>query len=970
MMGPTKIEGSVSILFVICLSAMAVVFPERAPLDAVLLLWEQILRSEPHAIKELEIHGKASQAPDFLAKHSWFIAEGLTHMGVLSVVEENGSPWVSIHHKMYREFATFMAREMDLADTSEETVQAWNKEFVSIYFDKRIRGDTDNVADNSWEYAIEKLPSHMVLGRMFVMTETVLGEENFFQARIEALGWNRAIDVHIEDCMRLQRALESNANLGESAANLRGISSVFSRTAEMARTEAEGALGISEASLIIEVSKALYKIGFALAENSYIEEAIALFEKAHFFLPQSKPLRVSILYGLSWAYLENDEADKAMKNIQASRKAMDAIGGQHVLYREVHQLYGDTLVAQCEYSKAAAYFLETAEKWKGDAASCQIEFGMLLHKKGRLHHVMGEVKKARSTLNDCRDWKIDISECSKSLADTYSFLGDIYLELRQIADAKDHFESSASVLDIMKYDPESADHLLLAGKQLFLRNEFEDGLKTLGVARRIIDERPLLKMDQSAYDLRCIARAFQARKDLVNAVSVLKESLALTSSRPESLERSSILLELGNCQLDQGDFKQGLVSLEQSLEIRELKLGECMQVVEALNVIGGVHLTNGDYDDALKLFERVRDITERVSSDGAESIAGVLYSIGEAYDGKANFSEAALNFKRCVEVLKHDYSSDDPAIAKALQRLGDAMIKANDLEKAEKHYSEALRIRRLNFNDNLVAETLRSLGVLSRLRGDIEGAQELLLDAIDIWKKHGDRTECGKTILEIGCCYRLDEQLEEATGIYNQALETLDENDNFRGTVYLALGHVCLSCGEDNEAVQHYERGYELLLACYGADDMKTGNASRSLGIAKYLLNEGDEAMSYLHEFVRVCEMNGEKYNTRIDYFVLTLMLLGDIYKAKEDIEEASKVWSVAKEICQENKRVGVEVPPLADMVDRRLKDTIFESANGISLFPRLEAIVYLVEDTASCGDLSSEPADVDVYRRILFIDE
>jgi tetratricopeptide (TPR) repeat protein len=973
MMGPTKIEGSTSILFVICLSAMAVVFPERAPLDAVLLLWEQILRSEPYAIKELEIDEDVPQAPDFLSKHSWFIAEGLTHMGVMSVVEENGSPWVSIHHKRYREFAMYMAREMDLADTFEETIQAWNKEFVSIYFDKRIQGDTDNVDDNSWEYAIEKLPSHMVLGRMFVMTETVLGEENFFQARIEALGWNRAIDVHIEDCIRLQRALESNTeNLGESTQNLRGISSVFGRTAEMTRTQAEGALGVSEASLIIEVSRALYKIGFALAENSYIEEAIAQFENAQNLLPQSKPLRVSILYGLSWAYLENNEADKAMKKIQASRKAMDAIGGQHVLYREAHQLYGDSLVAQCDYSKAATFFLETAEKWKGDADSCRIEFGMLLHKKGRLHHVMGELEKARSTLNECVNWKIDISECSKSLAATYSFLGDIDMELRQLADAKDHFENSTSILETIKYDPESADHLLLAGKLLFLRNEFEDGLATLGLARQIIDESPFFKMDQSAYDLRCIARALQARKDLVTAVSVLQESLALTSYRPESLERSSIFLELGNCQLDQGEFKQGLISLEQSLEIRVLKLGECMQVLEPLNTIGGVHLIMGDYDDALKVYERVREMTERVSINDAEWTAGVLYSIGEAYDGKANFSEAAFNFKQCVEVLKADHSSDHPAIAKALQRLGDATVKLNDLDGAGKHYSEALRIRRLNFNENLLAETLRSLGVLSRTRGDIEGAQELLQESLELWKKHGDKAECARTILEVGCCCRLEEQTGDATSVYEKALETLDESDNFRGIVYLALGHVSLSCGEDTEAVQYYERGYELLLACYGADDMKTGNASRCLGLAKYLLNEGDEAMAHLHEFIRVCEMNGEKYSTRIDYFVLVLMLLGDIYDGKEDIEQATKVWSVAREICQENTRVGAEVTGLANMVDHRLvgTDNFSSPTNGTSLFSRLQAIRQLAEDAAPCGDLCYEAADVFMYRHILFIDD
>jgi tetratricopeptide (TPR) repeat protein len=397
-----------------------------------------------------------------------------------------------------------------------------------------------------------------------------------------------------------------------------------------------------------------------------------------------------------------------------------------------------------------------------------------------------------------------------------------------------------------------------------------------------------------------------------------------------------------------------------------------MQVLETLTTIGGVHLFTGDYDGALKAFERVRELTERVSSGNAEWNAGVLYSIGEAYDGKANFSEAALNFKRCVEVLKRDHSSDHPAIAKALQRLGDATVKLNDLDGAGEHYSEALRIRKLNFDERLVAETLRSLGVLSRSRGDIVGAQELLQDALELWKKHGDKAECARTTLEIGCCYRLEEQSVDATSIYKQALESLDESDNFRGIVYLALGHVCLSSGEYTDAVQYYEHGYELLLACYGADDIKTGNASRSLGLAKFLSNEGDEAMSYLHEFVRVCETNGEKYSTRIDYFVLTLMLLGDIYEAKEEIEEASKVWSVAREIYKENKLVGAEVPALVGMVDRRLVfDTDpFSSPNGTGLFPRLQAISQLMEEAAPCGDLSSEPEDVDVYRRILFIDD
>jgi long-subunit acyl-CoA synthetase (AMP-forming) len=95
--------------------------------------------------------------------HAWFIAEGLIHMGVVTVTADNGSgrqdsQWIEVHHSLYADFAMTMARKLDLEDTFEKTHESWHKAFVMVYFEKRIQNsDTshDSSDDNSWEYAVE-----------------------------------------------------------------------------------------------------------------------------------------------------------------------------------------------------------------------------------------------------------------------------------------------------------------------------------------------------------------------------------------------------------------------------------------------------------------------------------------------------------------------------------------------------------------------------------------------------------------------------------------------------------------------------------------------------------------------------------------------------------------------------------------------------------------------------------------------
>lgn len=964
LLGPSRIDSSAtSILFVLCFAAMVVVFPDETPLDSVLLLWEQLMKSEPHAINEIS-RKKDATAVD-RKKHAWLIAEGLTHMGVMSIREHDGNPWVQVHHKLYKEFAVHMAKEMDLADTYEKTVEQWNRAFVTAYFTERIEGAADKeVDDNSWEYAIEKLPSHVFNAKMFQMAETILAEEHFFRARIEAMGWDRAVDVHIDDCVELQRALVDDDN--NSTRTRHTVSPVFDQTAAIVSTQAEGALGTSEASFIVEVSRALFKIGVALAENRYYDEAVVQFERAQNLLPQSQELRASILYGAGWTLLATNRSEKALKKIKASRKIMEEYVVDHVLYKEALQLQGEALVGECEYKEAADFFEETIEKLRSDSDKSKIELGAALNKKGRLHHMTGELDKAQKTFNECLNWKLQIGETSVDLASVRSALGDMCMERRNVTEARDHFERALRTLDSLAVDPKKVIHSLVSGKLKFLRNEFSGSMEALERARRALIDAPKLFMDQSAYDLRCIARFYQARGDLPTAIAILQESLVLTNERPYSLERASGLHELANCLIDQDEVNEGLISLEQSLEIRILKLGECVLVLDTLNAIGNVHLSLGAFEEALAVFEKVHELTRRISPDDVERIAGVLYSIGEVYDAQKDFTHAMAKFDECKQALERDRSSDHPHVAKALQRLGDVSVARKDLDAAYDYYCEALRIRKMHFDQRQLAETLHSIGVLTRKRKHVEAAREPLLDALEIRRKLDSVRETGQTLLEIGNLFRLQSEGESALSLFEKSLEVLDQKDDVRASVYMAMGHVKISLKRDNHALACYESAREIRVAAYGRDNIKTANVYRSLGVLRYLANQAEESLVCLNEYIRVIEMNDDNENEEegddVDY-VLAVILMFDIHRANGKADYSKKLIEIAKEVCDESDEVKEDLPALIDMVDRRVELTKDGNKNK-GLLSRLKL-------SGEAGiHLSIDPEEETLIRQIVFIDD
>jgi len=979
---PANIEGndSSTVLFTLCLSSMAVVFPGPVPLDSVILLWEQLLLMEPCAINEISQRRDPSRTD--ILKRAWIVAEGLAFMGIISVADRDGMPWVEFHHVLYRDIGKCLVRETsDLgAETYERTTEEWNKAFVMAYFTHRLERTTNGEDDSSWEYAMEKLPSHIFQAKMSPMAETILGEEQFFRARIDAHGWNRAIEMQVDDCIKLQQALENEDDSGAQ-----GVSSVFNTFGSLVNALAEEALGLPEDSLVTEISRAVFKIGFALASHGYYDDAVEHFERAQALGPNSPELLGTILYSAGWALYSANANEKALRKLKTCRKVMEDFGCAHVLYYDVLLLQGEVFVGECEYREAESLYEQVIRAVNDDELGGSILLGNALSHFGRLLYCMGDTEKSSEVFKQSLNRKLEIGETSADLSFVLGLLGDIYMEKRDASEAGKYYERALQILDALKYDQEAIEYLVLRGKLDYIQSDFATSLESLECAHRAITESPKFAMDQSAYDLRCVARCYYIQGELEAASSVLQDSLVLTNERPFSLERSFGLHDLAQCILGQKMAKEGLVCLEQALEIRILKLGECALVSDTFSIIGRVHMDLGTPDEALPIFEKVYDLTTRISPNDTERIAQALYCVGDANVARKQYAKAKPKLRESMALLKDGgFGDDSPGVARVLQRLG-------DIEAAEKHYKaafnffgQALRIRQMHSDKRDIAETLHGIGVLARKQGNLDPALDSLQEALATRKELANPRETASTLLEVGNVLRLQSKSEDAVRCYEEAIDLLDANDEIRASLYLALGHAKLSLKRDGEVLSCYESALAIRTARYGRDNMKTANVHRSLGLFQYLVHHGDESLLHLNEYMRVIELDHQNQEGGDDdlseedggddddndegdvEYVLAVILMCDIHKASGRESQAKNLIELAKEVCDESDEILRDKPVLIDMVERRRSPPEEAAAptKRVSILQRLK----LSEEAGA--QLSVTADDAAVLRNMGFVDD
>jgi DNA-binding NtrC family response regulator/Tfp pilus assembly protein PilF len=270
------------------------------------------------------------------------------------------------------------------------------------------------------------------------------------------------------------------------------------------------------------------------------------------------------------------------------------------------------------------------------------------------------------------------------------------------------------------------------------------------------------------------------------------------------------------------------------------------------NNIGIVKMKLGDYQAAEFYFNRAIELIS-VTSPNTRQLHEVQLNLGHIYLLQRRFHDAKQLFDRLLASCFPSTLLKTRALA--MEFLGELYMETGDLEKAEKHLTEAQETAEaIAPESDVMTEVKRRLAQLFLLQGDLARAEDEARECIRICLKIRDKHELG--------------------------------------AVMRTLAHIHLERGADRKAESAFEAGINILKSINEAYElMRT-----CLAYGEYLvLRARREADIYLLEAKQIAS------KLTLDYFIaMSMMLLGRHAMNDGNLREAKAYLSKAEAICNE----------------------------------------------------------------------
>jgi len=299
------------------------------------------------------------------------------------------------------------------------------------------------------------------------------------------------------------------------------------------------------------------------------------------------------------------------------------------------------------------------------------------------------------------------------------------------------------------------------------------------------------------------------------------------------------------------------------------------------------------HQEAIDRFTRALALAENDSQRAA------LHGLrGNSYESISQYNDAQTDYEETLRLADNipDTREAAQARASALGNLGLVYHERGDLEKAEEHHKQALKIDREIGNRLGEAQDLGNLGLIYTTRGDLDEAEQHLQQVLDVFRKLGNRLGEANALGNLGNVYSQRGELEKAEECHKQALEIDREIGNRQceaqdlgnlGTVFGQRG----GPGDTDKAEEHFKQALEIRREIGNhlgeAQDLgNLGNVYRQRG-------DLEKAEAHYRQALELDRENGSRLGEAQDLANLGLLYArrGDARTAREHLQQAQTTY-------------------------------------------------------------------------------
>ena len=341
---------------------------------------------------------------------------------------------------------------------------------------------------------------------------------------------------------------------------------------------------------------------------------------------------------------------------------------------------------------------------------------------------------------------------------------------------------------------------------------------------------------------------------------------------------SAIRHELAGLHVTRGDLDQALTLYQQCLEIDE-QIGDQQGKATSLHQMAQIFVTRGDLDHALTLYQQGLEIDEQLGDQQGK--AASLHQIALIFITRGDLNQALTLYQQSLQI--YEQIGDQQGKAASLHQIALIFITRGDLDHALTLFQEGLEIYEQIGDQQGKAASLSGIANVYWERREFDEAQRLMEQAIAVRQKVGDAEGCAYDVVKLGQLAAHRGQTDEARAMYEEGLEMFErlgspaveqvrefiaalDGTNVGGpadaiATLLAQAKAAASRQDFDASIAAHEQAVELMReAGDGRDELVTLSVML-FNLAGYYQQAGrhDEAVQALEEVVALDEQTGHE---------------------------------------------------------------------------------------------------------------
>lgn len=448
----------------------------------------------------------------------------------------------------------------------------------------------------------------------------------------------------------------------------------------------------------------------------------------------------------------------------------------------------------------------------------------VVRSRGRECARRGELSKALDLLSRAFDLYRMTGETDE-LVVFHGEIGEAHMELGHLDVAVDHFKRALSISQERHEDLRIATAHRRLGMAFQEKGDFDRAEESYREADQALQaqgdqaERAQLHLHWGSL-LEDIARHTKARDEYRRALAIFQSLNDVGGEIVSRRHLASALQELGAVD----DSEQELLRARELLE----KEGNSdkPELIEVMNLLGGVLEDQGRTGEALGLFKEAYGLSEALEIGPA--MVESLRRMGSAFAVRGELDDAADRYRQAVDLCKQ--LDDRKALSEIYGDLGDVYVEQGSLKEAIKVFKEA---ERLDHDDPLgFALAKRRLGGAYQEKGEYKRAEEYYSEADSLLENLDDEGERAVLYVAWGSLAQERGKVREALDRYQQALVINETQRHALGEAICRrhIGAALHDLGRLDDAAEELQRARKLLERQGGEDKPELIEVTNRLG--------------------------------------------------------------------------------------------------------------------------------------------